>query len=397
MLTIKSNLRIKDLETLSKVIIKADIINFGLNKVGGGFTSMIADKIINKLTLHKSKTIVVINDITLQMTEKLLEAGYTNIYLAFGKWNKDGTVSSDTTVYNIMKAFVKHNIKEDLNVISLKEIFNMKIDGFIVNPPYGSIGANITKNIIDKVDFEEFINLLPLKDYTLETGKYIDFTSISTFPPHSFSDADILTHAVRILNTANKEIKTESDLCAAAFTVDRPMLKFMKANMLKTHYAIDNIKSYKLTMTTVNTFLYSMVAIHSQHTCGLESLISDTVSNAFNFKNEVRPTIVTKAGNSNYKAIQFNTQEERTNFVNFYKENRNFINRMIVNQFISIRDDAACFPKVDWTRTDWTVETILKEVANYTEEEIKEVLDTMNKDYAVKSDDCIKRLFGEWL
>jgi hypothetical protein len=331
------------------------------------------------------------------MTEKLLEAGYTNIYLAFGKWNKDGTVSSDTTVYTIMKAFVKHNIKEDLSVITLKEIVNMKIDGFIVNPPYGSIGANITKNIIDRVDFEEFINLLPLKDYTLETGKYIDFTSISTFPPHSFSDADILTHAVRILNTANKEIKTESDLCAAAFTVDRPMLKFMKANMLKTHYAIDNIKSYKLTMTTVNTFLYSMVAIHSQHTCGLESLISDTVSNAFNFKNEVRPTIVTKAGNSNYKAIQFNTQEERTNFVNFYKENRNFINRMIVNQFIGIRDDAACFPKVDWTKSDWTVETILKEVANYTDEEIKEVLDTMDKDYAVKSDDCIKRLFGEWL
>jgi hypothetical protein len=397
MLTIQSNLKIHNLETLSKVIIKADIINFGLNKVGGGFTDMIADKIIAKLTLSKDKTIVIINDITLQMTEKLLEAGYTNIYLAFGKWNKDGTVSSDTTVYNIMKAFVKHNIKEDLNVISLKEIFNMKIDGFIVNPPYGSIGANITKNIIDRVDFEEFINLLPLKDYTLETGKYIDFTSISTFPPHSFSDADILTHAVRILNTANKEIKTESDLCAAAFTVDRPMLKFMKANMLKTHYAIDNIKSYKLTMTTVNTFLYSMVAIHSQHTCGLESLISDTVSNAFNFKNEVRPTIVTKAGNSNYKAIQFNTQEERTNFVNFYKENRNFINRMIVNQFIGIRDDAACFPKVDWTKSDWTVETILKEVANYTEEEIKEVLDTMDKDYAVKSDDCIKRLFGEWL
>ena len=70
---------------------------------------------------------------------------------------------------------------------------------------------------------------------------------------------------------------------------------------------------------------------------------------------------------------------------------------MIVNQFIGIRDHGACFPKVDWTRTDWTIEKILKEVANYTEDEIKAVLDTMSKDYAVKNDRCIERLFKEYL
>ena len=42
MLTIQSNLKIQDLETLSKTLIKPDIINFGLNKVGGGYTDKIA-------------------------------------------------------------------------------------------------------------------------------------------------------------------------------------------------------------------------------------------------------------------------------------------------------------------------------------------------------------------
>ena len=398
MLTIQSNLKIQDLETLSKTLIKPDIINFGLNKVGGGYTDKIADKVIAKLSkLDKDKTIVIINDITLQMVDKLLEAGYKHIYLAFGGFNKDGTVSKDKTVYNIMKAVIENNIKEKLNAISLEEIFNMKIDGIIANPPYGADGNKITETIINKVNYEEFINLLPLKDYTLETGKYIDFNEITTLPPHSFGDADILTHVANITKTEINNLKAIKELCAIAFTVDQPMVKFMKANELKNHYAIDNIKSYKLTMNTLKTFLYSMVAIHSQHTCGLEALTSDTVSNAFNFKNEIKSTIVTKAGNSNYKAIQFNTQEERTNFINFYKANRNFINRMIVNQFIGIRDDAACFPKVDWTKNDWTVEKVLKEVANYTDTEIKAVLDTMNKDYVVKDDDSIIRLFGDYL
>ena len=228
MLTIKSNLRIKDLETLSKVIIKADIINFGLNKVGGGFTAMIADKIINKFTLNKNKTIVVINDITLQMTEKLLEAGYTNIYLAFGKWNKDGTVSSDTTVYTIMKAFVKHNIKENLNVISLKEIFNMKIDGFIVNPPYGSIGANITKNIIDRVDFEEYVNLLPANDYKRnKTKDLFNYQSeMEELPRGSFKDAAVTTHLALVHKNKVNDL-TEDDYEINTY-IDPTLMNFFR-------------------------------------------------------------------------------------------------------------------------------------------------------------------------
>jgi hypothetical protein len=406
MLTIQSNLKIQDLETLAKTLIKPDIINFGLNKVGGGYTYEIADKVIAKLSkLDKNKIIVIINDITLQMADKLLEAGYNNIYLAFGRFNKDGSVSKDKTVYNIMKAIIKNNIKEKLNIISLEEIFNMKIDGVIANPPYGADGNKITETIINKVNYEEFINLLPLKDYTLETGKYIDFNEITTLPPHSFSDADILTHAVRILNKPDNTIKTFDALCAKTFTIDKPMIRFMRDNLAKKHYAFDNIKGYTEDANVKTTFVFHTLRIISQHTAGMDVLTEETVANSYNFNNIVKPEIIKKSGGSGYKAICLNSEIEKVRLVHIYKIARNFINRMIANQFMGIRSYAACWPKVDLTNSKWDsmtteaeiITAIMKEVNNSTDAEIKAVLDTMTDDYTIRDDSSINRLFGKYL
>ena len=412
MLTIKNKFKNTKLETLSKLLIKDDIINFGLNKVGGGFTSVIADRIITKISSDKNRTIVVINDLTLQMIDALLEAGYKleNITLAFGKWNSDGTVNNDTTVYNIMKLFIEHNIEEKINIITLGELFmgNKYWGSIIANPPYGKIGAQITKKIVDEVNFNEFIDLLPIKDISsvgLEVCSHINMSETIVCPPHSFNDADILTHVLKITKKLNKNYTTFEELCADSYFIDRPMIKFMKANVLATHYAIDNIKMWTSAIDVTRSFIYQLLRTQSQHTCGMDQLESATVANAYNFDNLVvtektsvyKNTICTVAGNSNYKTFMFNTPEEKINFVEFYKNNRNFINRMIANQFITIRNDAVCFPKVDWTKNDWTVEKILKTVANYSDEEVQAVLDTMDKDYAVKDDDSIDRLFGEYL
>lgn len=406
MLTIQGNLKIPNLETLGKILVKSDIINFALNKVGGGYTDKIADKVIAKLSkLDKNKVIVIINDITLQMADKLLEAGYKNIYLAFGRFNKDGSVSKDKTVYNIMKAIIKNNIKQKLNVISLEEIFNMKIDGIIANPPYGADGNKITETIINKVAYEEFINLLPLKDYTLETGKYIDFNEITTLPPHSFSDADILTHIVRILKTPNDKIKTDEDLCGAAFTVDRPMLKFMKDNLAKKHYAFDNIKLWTKQNNVKSSFIFHHLRAISQHSCGMDILTEETVANSYNFNNEIKEGILKASGASGYRVIQFNTEVEKIRLVHIYKLCRNFINRMIASQFIGVRNYAACWPKIDLTNDKWdsidtekaAITEIMKEVNNSTDEEIQAVLNTMNKDYYINNDNVIVELFGDYL
>ena len=203
MLTIQSNLKIQDLETLSKTLVKPDIINFSVNKVGGGYSNEIADRVIAKLSkLDKDKAIVIINDITLQMADKLLEAGYKNIYLAFGSFNKDGTVLKDKTVYNIMKAVIENNIKEKLNVISLEEIFNMKIDGIIANPPYGKTGANIAYTIREKIDYECFVNLLPANDYKRnKTKDLFNYQSEMETINNGFDDAAVTTHLARIHKT----------------------------------------------------------------------------------------------------------------------------------------------------------------------------------------------------
>ena len=211
MLTIQSNLKIQDLETLSKTLIKPDIINFGLNKVGGGYTDKIADKVIAKLSkLDKDKIIVIINDITLQMADKLLEAGYKNIYLAFGSFNKDGTVSKDKTVYNIMKAVIENNIKEKLNAISLEEIFNMKIDGIIANPPYGTIGAKITNALITELDFDQYINIEPIVDFLKYPNIYNHMQLTDTEIIEGFGgDAHVLPSVTIFNKNINNKLASE--------------------------------------------------------------------------------------------------------------------------------------------------------------------------------------------
>ena len=322
-------------------------------------------------------------------------AMYHNVYI----WHD----TADAT-YTYALDFINQRIKY---ITTLKEIIEMdiKFNLIIENPPYGSTGNSILKNIIDNVDFEDHICLLPLKDLTVETGNYVDFSAITTFAPHSFADADVLTHAFSVSKTPINNARNISELCALAFTVDRPMIKFMRANELRNHYAFNSIKMWVKGTDVNKSFIYQLLRTQSQHTCGMDQLETKSVANEYNFNNnvimqktsEIKNTICTVAGNSNYKVILFDTAVEKENFVKFYRENRNFINRLIVNQFIGVRDDSVCWPKVDWTKSGWTVEKILKDVANYTDDEVKAVLDTMSKDYAVKNDSCIERLFKEYL
>lgn len=400
-----------DLDLL-KNIISTDLVNFRGN-ISYGFTEGIATKIVSRIKVLKDAKICVVNDTSFHMTLKLIEAGYdpANIYIAVGKWKVAGkriVPDKNDSTLKILKRHAEASFAETLNIISLEDMFNLKFNLIIANPPYGKIGAQITETITKSAEFDEFINLLPIKDMPsagLEACSHIDMPETIVCAPHSFSDADILTHILRITKTPNKIYSTFEELCADSYFIDKPMVKFMRANVLAKHYAIDDIKMWTSTVDVTRSFIYQLLRTQSQHTCGMDQLDSATVANAYNFDDNVvtektsvyKNTICTVAGNSNYKTFIFNTPEEKHNFVAFYKTNRNFINRMIANQFITIRNDAACFPKVDWTRDDWTIEKILKTVAGYTDEEVQAVLDTMDKDYAVKDDASIERLFGEYL
>ena len=390
MLTIQSNLKIQDLETLSKTLIKPDIINFGLNKVGGGYTDKIADKVIAKLSkLDKDKTIVIINDITLQMADKLLEAGYKNIYLAFGSFNKDGTVSKDETVYNIMKAVIENNIKEKLNAITLEEIFNMKIDGIIANPPYGAIGANIAYTIREKVDYECFVNLLPANDYKRNKTKDL-FNYQSEMEPvnDGFDDAAVTTHLCLV--SKNKvNTMTDDDFTIAQF-IDPQLNKYFKKNYNRSYYAFDEFDCGRgdnvLNWTVEKTFVLAgrdinHRAMPKSKTCSSYrwNVLEDMTNKEFVDKHIVSRAVKGNFIEVEFSGINFKSNIEKRNFVKFiYTGNEaKFVQKL----FTAINCDGGSFivhhifPKVDWTKS-WTVEEILKDYG-YTEDEIKEVMEDL--------------------
>ena len=365
MLTIQSNLKIQDLEMLSKTLIRPDIINFGLNKVGGGYTDKIADKVIAKLSkLDKDKTIVIINDITLQMADKLLEAGYKNIYLAFGSFNKDGTVSKDKTVYNIMKAVIENNIKEKLNAILLEEIFNMKIDSIIANPPYGAIGANIAYTIREKIDYECFVNLLPANDYKRNKTKDL-FNYQSEMEPvnNGFDDAAVTTHLCLV--SKNKANTMTLDEFERSQYIDPSLDKYFEENSKRTHYAIDksselqNIKNPDLTKII---FIGSRDINHKHLPYSKNTLTNNINLNLLSYK-EICEKFCMKSA------------KEKDNIINlvYSKDGFRFISKLFTSMNVDGRTPLyKVFPKVDWTRS-WTVEEILKDYG-YTEDEIKTVM-----------------------
>ena len=385
MLTIQSNLKIQDLEALSKTLIKPDIINFGLNKVGGGYTDKIAGKVIAKLSkLDKDKTIVIINDITLQMADKLLEAGYKNIYLAFGGFNKDGTVSKDKTVYNIMKAVIENNIKEKLNVITLEEIFNMKIDGIIANPPYGAIGANIAYTIREKINYECFVNLLPANDYKRNKTKDL-FNYQSEMEPvnDGFDDAAVTTHLCLVSKTKVNNM-TLGEFERSQY-IDRNLDKYFEENSKRTgkthNYYINGgilteAKANKADLFSDTTYLIGLRDINHRHLPYSKKIFNYRWNNSNNLDTAILLANVSRGkGMYNIGWITFGTPVEKSNFAKFTYSNNGF--RFLCKVFTSMNIDGTVtydkvFPKVDWTRS-WTVEEILKDY-NYTDDEIKEVM-----------------------
>ena len=380
MLTIQSNLKMQDLEMLSKTLIKPDIINFGLSKVGGGYTDEIADKVIAKLSnLDKDKTIVIINDITLQMADKLLEAGYKNIYLAFGSFNKDGTVSKDKTAYNIMKAVIENNIKEKLNAISLEEIFNMKIDGIIANPPYGAIGANIAYTIREKINYEYFVNLLPANDYKRNKTKDL-FNYQSEMEPvnDGFDDAAVTTHLCLV--SKNKVNNMTLDEFERSQYIDPSLDKYFEENSKRTHYAIDAMPTGGYSRKNAGiwpietTFIIGMRDMNHKHlpysrTC---TTYNWNVNNVGTMESLPAMTNNTQLSVSN---CNFNTAAEKQNFVKFVYNNFKFMSKIFTALNCDGTVHSIAFPKVDWTRS-WTVEEILKDYG-YTEDEIKEVMEDL--------------------
>ena len=313
--------------------------------------------------------------------------------LLIGTFDKQfvGTVNFMTDELEIIDSFTdgkKENAEKFKEKFEerMKEMENKEFDIIISNPPYGKIGCEITKSIIDNIEYKEFINLLPANDY-IKRGKkmnlwqYADINSMRSF--RDFDDAAVTTHVARILKKPNLFIS--ADEFEIENFIDPSLTKFFYENKDRKHEAIDNVPAIGYTVKNAGIWDNSRTVILSMRDVNHGHLPynKDCDSYKWNIEKSIDfdyllDNRVSKTNNQFFIAnINFETGIEKENFVKFmYSEDGfRFYSKLWTAMNIDGGIPSMAFPKVDWTK-EWTIEEILKDYG-YTDKEIQEVMDDL--------------------
>jgi group I intron endonuclease len=273
------------------------------------------------------------------------------------------------------KADLANYIREEL-----KNYMGIKFDLIIANPPYGKPGANITKTIIDTIDFEEYINLLPANDYirndSKDLFKYVDLDSMKAINK-GFSDAAVTTHMARITKKPHRYISWEE--FQIENYIDPSLTKYFYENRSREHYAIDVMPNAGQTLSKAGTWDVATTFIIGYRDMNHGHLPYTKSCTTYKWNVEESIDMQYLIDNCNTRDNRFmisqcifNTAAEKQNFVNFVYTNFKFISKV----FTALNCDGTvkpiAFPRVDWTRA-WTVEEILADYG-YSQKEIADVM-----------------------
>jgi len=336
------------------------------------------EDVIDFITIRNAKSALVIDDLGLQIINRLLQEGVTDITLCLARFPKE---LMTTVKYIIQNSFPSIKI----NIIHYEEISMIQnVDLIISNPAYGSIGANITYNVKD-LNYKEFINLLPANDYKRNSDKNLfNFQSDMIPVPAGFEDADVTTHLARIHKTKINNL-TEADFIMQQFT-DRSLDKYFVETNKRKYKAFENNdqgnhpETWSVDRTVIMGFKDSANG-HMPYSknCNtykwnVEKSIDSQylIENCNYYKNRGGLRV-------SFVGFTFDTALEHDNFVEFFysKVGFKFMSKVIT----ALNADSwvgteRYMPKVDWTRA-WTVEEILADYG-YTETEIAEVMADLN-------------------
>lgn len=249
-------------------------------------------------------------------------------------------------------------------------------DIIIANPPYGAVGANITGNVLEKTDFGEFINLLPMSDYAkgdVDVAKHI--VCVEDVEA-GFEDAAVTT-AIAVLS------KTPvSDVSA-----DKLKLRMKDFGILNKFFRKNAVSDYILPIRQrnfrgmENRFAVAIGRRDAAH--GHLPYSRDTSEYLFNtklidrqeYERRVAETLYGKpTGNLTSDPIFFETEAEAENYMDFiYSEDGFRFTSMLWSTYKTDSSQAYedCFPRVDWKKPQ-TVESILV-AYDYSDSEIAEV------------------------
>ena len=187
------------------------------------------EDIINAYQNKNAKSALVIDDLGLQVINRLKQEGVADITLCLTRIPEK--------MFALTKARIKKTFKDfNINIISLEELTCMKVDLLISNPPYGKIGAETTEIIRTKIDYDEFINLEPGNDYfTNDNYKYIDLSiKPIVLGSDAFSDANQATTITKISKQQNNLTQTGARLLVSIQNKDEDVYKALSELWLNT-------------------------------------------------------------------------------------------------------------------------------------------------------------------
>lgn len=355
-----------------------------------GFPHLVSGKVLNKLENYRGLPTFKIKNGNI-----LLVGQYEPLWLA--------TIAANNTVYistddaDMHADFRNYELLQN-NIIYIKnieEIFNMDITFNLIinNPPYGSTGANITQNIKDNVKYDEFINLLPANDYKRNDTKDLFNYQSDMICINGFADTKVTTHLAKIHK--DKVNNMSLDDFEISNYVDKTLTKYFAKNRAIKYPAIDNANSWLIysvcnSLTDVilpHKFVYGDIYYSCLDMTVREKRLStkkDGIEYQWNYRLIDRDYLIQQnlspstPGKMNKYNIQFETELEKTNFVNFMYSDEGF--RFFNKILMALNSDSTVelfkwVPKVDWHKA-WTLPEILTEYG-YTVDEIKEILDDL--------------------
>lgn len=257
-------------------------------------------------------------------------------------------------------------------------------DLIIANPPYGKIGADITKQVIDNIGFKEYVNLMPVSDYTRVQNLTKHISLIKVIKRGAFDDAAVTP---AIANLSSTEVNDKLPLEIVCLAKDAGLMtNYLVANA-KAGVPYTSYSQYDPDIASGKVNSNCLLSLGHRDFANGHLAYSKTRDYAFNV-GELSLSELLKQATHSYgnhtvwgsDIYTFNSEQERNNFRDFMysADGYRFYSYIFSKAQVDSTDARLyVFPKVDWTRS-WTVQEILKEY-NYTNEEIAQVMEELKK------------------